>query len=126
MAIQPTSSTRHRVAELARFVQEHDGEFVSMSAFARRSGISKFALSRAFTAIMQTSFRRYVIERRVSRAKGLLEDRQYSVTEVAQMTGFGDLPRFDKVFKKTVGIPPSEYRAEMQRRAKSGGGATNY
>jgi AraC-like DNA-binding protein len=32
------------------------------------------------------------------------------MTEVAQMVGFGDLPRLDKLFKRYTGVTPSAYR----------------
>ena len=33
-----------------------------------------------------------------------------SITEVAQAVGFGDLPRFDKLFRRYTGMTPSAYR----------------
>jgi len=36
-------------------------------------------------------------------------------TGVAQEVGFGDLPRFDKLFRRYAGVAPSVYRAQLHR-----------
>ena len=46
---------------------------------------------------------------RINRAKTLLQDHRHTVTEVAELVGFSDQKYFREVFKKTVGITPSEY-----------------
>jgi two-component system response regulator YesN len=59
------------------------------------------------------TFRSYVLRARLERAKVLLSDEHVSITEVALMTGFGDLARFDKLFKRHTGLTPSAYRAGL-------------
>ena len=46
---------------------------------------------------------------RINKAKTLLRDTHHSVTEVAELVGFTDHRHFREVFKKTVGVTPSEY-----------------
>ena len=46
---------------------------------------------------------------RINRAKELLRESRHTVTEVAEEVGFADIKHFREVFKKTVGITPSEY-----------------
>lgn len=46
---------------------------------------------------------------RIKRAKQLLLLRQYTVAEVAYMTGFSDAKYFGKVFKKETGFSPLEF-----------------
>ena len=46
---------------------------------------------------------------RVNRAKTLLQEHRYTVAEVADLVGFADQKYFREVFKKTVGMTPSEY-----------------
>ena len=46
---------------------------------------------------------------RINKAKTLLRERRYAIVEVAEMVGFADQKYFREVFKKTVGMTPSEY-----------------
>ena len=46
---------------------------------------------------------------RISKAKAMLRERRYTVIEVAEAVGFSDQKYFREVFKKTVGMTPSEY-----------------
>ena len=46
---------------------------------------------------------------RINRAKALLREQRRSVAEVAELVGFADLKYFREVFKKAVGVTPSEY-----------------
>jgi AraC-like DNA-binding protein len=59
---------------------------------------------------MGVTFRAYLLRLRLEKAKALLATGGFSITEVAQMVGFGDLPRFDKLFKRYAGVTPSAYR----------------
>lgn len=99
------------VEEAVRFIQEHYWDSVLLASIARQLKTSPFALSRAFRRIKGICFRRYLVQFRIAKAQDLLHRSSYPITEVAQLVGFGDLPRFDKVFKQMVGTSPSRYRA---------------
>ena len=47
---------------------------------------------------------------RIEEAKKMLRDPQYNVVQVADALGFKDPGYFTKVFKKSEGITPSQYR----------------
>lgn len=93
-----------------RFIEQHYAESVSLSQVAGQIGISKFALCRKFKKARGISFRDHLIYVRLTRARELLAQREFSVTQIAQMVGFSDLPRFDKVFKRATGLSPSAHR----------------
>jgi two-component system, response regulator YesN len=84
---------------------------LSLGELAREVGISKFHLSRRFKEETGVTFRGYLLRVRLERAKALLSRKHASITEVAYSVGFGDLPRFDKLFKRYTGLTPSTYRA---------------
>jgi two-component system response regulator YesN len=74
--------------------------------------MSKFHLSRRFREEVGVTFRTYLLRTRLERAKVLLTRTQDSITEVAHAVGIGDLPRFDKLFKRYTGLTPSAYRMQ--------------
>lgn len=84
---------------------------LSLEQVARRIDTSKYALSRRFSRIMGISFRQYLLETRLERAKQLLLDSSVTITDIAQIIGFNDLPHFDKAFRRHEGVSPSQYRA---------------
>jgi len=91
-------------------IQERYGDRVPLSELARELGVSKYTFSRRFRRVIGVPFRDYLVRLRLEKAKALLRTRHVSITEVAQMVGFGDLPRLDKLFKRYTGVTPSGYR----------------
>jgi len=93
-----------------KLVQERYWDRVPLSGLARELGIGKYTFSRRFRQVMGVPFRAYLLRLRLEKAKVLLATGGFSITEVAHMDGFGDLPRFDKLFKRYTGMTPSAYR----------------
>jgi len=87
---------------------------LSLRRLASDTGISPYRLSHRFHEVMGISFRAYLLRVRLERAKHLLAHSRASITEVAQAAGFGDLPRFDKLFKRDTGVTPSTYRSRRR------------
>ena len=96
-------------------IQQRYWDRLSLSALARQVGMSKYRLSHRFREVLGVTFRDYLLKVRLERAKRLLAAGRVSITAVAQDVGFGDLPRFDKVFKRYTGFTPSAYRASSLR-----------
>ena len=109
----PVPSASHYdpvILRSAQLIQERYWERVPLSELARELGIGKYTFSRRFRQVMGLPFRDYLLRLRIEKAKALLGTAGFSITEVAQMVGFGDLPRFDKLFKRYTGVTPSVYR----------------
>jgi two-component system response regulator YesN len=81
--------------------------------------MSKYRLSHRFRELTGVTFRDYLLKVRLDRAKALLAADDVSISEVAQIVGFGDLPRLDKLFKRYTGFSPAAYRSMVRSRATS-------
>ncbi|MCD7746139.1 MAG: response regulator [Lachnospiraceae bacterium] len=57
----------------------------------------------------------YLTEYRMERAKELLQDARYKITDISSKVGYSDGNYFGKSFKKYSGLSPSEYREKMTR-----------
>ncbi len=101
------------IRQAAQRIKEDLEDPVSFDQLARELRLSKPALSRRFTRTVGVSYRRLISDSRIARARELLRSSDYTMTEIAQIVGFGDLPRFDKVFKAVVGASPSVYRQQQ-------------
>lgn len=55
----------------------------------------------------------YLTEYRMERAKQLLADPRYKITDISSRVGYSDGNYFGKSFKKYTGFTPSEYREKM-------------
>jgi two-component system response regulator YesN len=97
-------------------IQQRYWEQLSLSGLAGQVGMSKYRLSHRFREEIGITFRDYLLRVRIEQAKVLLAD-HVSISEVAQNVGFGDLPHFDKVFKRYVGSSPSAYRSLLLSRS---------
>jgi two-component system response regulator YesN len=54
----------------------------------------------------------YLTEFRIERAKKLLMDSRYKITDISTKVGYNDGNYFGKSFKKIVGLSPSEFREQ--------------
>ena len=103
------------VQRVVGLIQQRYWDRLSLSALARQVGMSKYRLSHRFHDALGVTFRDYLLRVRLERAKVLLAAGHASITEVAHDVGFGDLARFDKVFKRYTGFTPSAYRSSNLR-----------
>lgn len=83
----------------------------SLDELAVVTGLSPFALVRAFRAETGLPPHAYLNQVRVRRARRLL-DRGLAPAEVAAHTGFADQAHLTRHFKRVVGVPPGAYQRE--------------
>jgi len=82
---------------------------VTLQSVAASLGVSAGHLSRSFSRIMGVSFRRYLVEKRLERARRLLLDPLYNVTQVAEACGYPSTAYFIRAFRKAMGCTPGQY-----------------
>jgi len=81
-------------------------------------GLGRTRMIHVFRTVTGTTPHRYLLERRVAHAAGMLATGDAPVTDVCFASGFGSVARFQAAFKRAWGMPPSQYRATT--RAASG------
>ncbi|HEV7898655.1 MAG TPA: helix-turn-helix transcriptional regulator [Planosporangium sp.] len=92
---------------------------LDVPALARQACTSPAHFSRAFKRAFGETPHRYLMSRRVERAKALLRDSDLPVTEICLAVGFASLGSFSACFRRLVGESPTAYR----RRRAGGSGA---
>lgn len=75
------------------------------------SGVSEAHFARSFRAAFGVPPHRYLLTRRIERAKALLRDTDFSVTDIAFETGWNSLGTFGRVFRDVTGESPGQLRA---------------
>ena len=77
-------------------------------------------LSREFSKYFDSlSFGDYMRKMRIEKAVQLMETTNYSLTEVAYLTGFSDQSHFNRIFKKQTGQTPSLYKKNTVKSKKN-------
>ncbi len=85
-----------------------------LDTMAAAAGMSKFHFCRAFKEATGRSPWRYVIERRLARAKELLAGTSLSVKQIARETGFNDANYFSRLFSHEIGMSARAFRTVNQ------------
>lgn len=104
------AAERRAVATARAFLDAHLADRVSSQMLERVSGLSRFALTRHFRGCLGTSPHRYVIMRRLDRARALIRAGT-TLAEAASASGFADQAHMTRHFKKAYGISPARWRA---------------
>jgi transcriptional regulator GlxA family with amidase domain len=81
------------------------------------SGVSEAHFARSFKQAFGVPPHRYLLTRRIERAKALLRDTELSITEIAFQTGWGSLGTFGRTFRDVTGESPSAARARERAAA---------
>jgi len=81
------------------------------------SGVSEAHFARSFKEAFGVPPHRYLLTRRIERAKALLRDTEIPIIEIALDTGWNSLGTFGRVFRDVTGESPSELRAREQATA---------
>jgi AraC-like DNA-binding protein len=88
-----------------------------VAQLASVSGVSEAHFARSFKEAFGAPPHRYLLTRRIERAKALLRDTDLPVIEIAFQTGWNSLGTFGRTFRDVTGDSPSRHRAREQAAA---------
>jgi AraC-like DNA-binding protein/ligand-binding sensor protein len=92
------------------YVVAHLDESITLDQMVRYVGVSRFYFCKLFKKSTGMTLTEHVSRMRLEKAKAILVDPSVRISEVAFAAGFGSIPQFNSVFKRYVGIAPTEYR----------------
>src|SRR5205814_10047535 len=113
-AIACAEADPEAVTSAKQFVQAHVEEPITLSEVVQHVHVSRFYFCKLFKKATGMTLTDYVSRVRVEKAKSLLVDPSLRISEVVYAAGFGSIPRFNSVFKRYAGMPPTEYRATLR------------
>lgn len=87
---------------------------LSVEAIADQVGISRVHLHRKLKELTNQTTRDFIRNIRLKQAADLLAEKNLSISEVAEATGFASLGHFSNAFKELYGVPPSSYMQETK------------
>lgn len=107
------TGVHQKVHEVALYLQTHIHESVSLEELAQRFFMSRSYLTRSFRNVTGFSVVEYMTYIRIQKAQQLLRESDRSITEIADLCGFGNITYFEKVFKEATGQTPVQYRKNV-------------
>ena len=91
------------------YMEAHLSESLSVGELARLVGLSKFHFTRLFKQTTRVSPYQFFLQRRLNRARQLLDRGGLTVGQVSHSLGFSDQSHFSKQFKNRFGITAGRY-----------------
>jgi len=89
---------------------------LSLEQASKELDINPAYLSREFSKYFENlSFGEYIRKMRIEKAIQLIQTTNYSLTEIAYLTGFSDQSHFTRIFKKFTGQNPLSFRKKMAK-----------
>ncbi|MDO5423968.1 MAG: response regulator [Eubacteriales bacterium] len=83
---------------------------LTLKSVADYVGLNEKYFTTRFTKETGSNFRDYLTEVRLSRAKKLIETTDLKMYEISERVGYNNVEHFNRMFKKNVGISPSDYK----------------
>ena len=103
----------HLINKIAQYIREHLDEDISLNLLSDKFALNAQYISQLFKNQIGVNFLSYLTSIRMQKAKSLLLSSAKTIVEVSQAVGYNDYRVFTKVFKKHVGVSPSQYRKEF-------------
>lgn len=113
MQAPPLSSPVRRALDI---IERRLHDPLTVSEIAREVAISHNQLTRLFRAATGKTVIETIAERRVERARHLLERSTMPIKEVAIQVGLPDLQQFNKTMRRHLDMSPSKVRAQANLR----------
>ncbi len=95
------------------YINEHLEKNLTITEIAETVGMSPYHFARAFKQSTGIPPHRYLVERRIERAKILLSQTDLSVAQIATRVGFATPSHFTTVFRKHLKTTPNAYRRSL-------------
>lgn len=111
--IEKSSIRQNTVLQILNFCAGHYRENISVGDIAQNLHISRSSVSHIFSARLGIHFCDYINALRLADAVDLLKNGNYSMTEIAERTGFPTIRTFNRAFSRQYGMTPSDYRKKV-------------
>lgn len=96
------------VVEMINFIKINYQDKISISDLSKKLAYSESMLNRKFKKEVHITFNEYLNRYRINKAIELLKNSDYNITEISYMCGYSSAKYFSRVFKKYLGISPSD------------------
>lgn len=109
--------TRRGLAQAISFVEDRLDQKFTLADWARTSvNLSPYHFAHAFKATTDQSPHQFVLQRRLTQARLLLEESGLPLAEIAYEAGFSSQSHMTAIFRRVLGMTPACYRRKITSR----------
>lgn len=105
--------SRERVRRVLDYIEAHLADELTLAELAEVACLSPTHFSRCFKQAAGVGLSRYVMQRRVERAKDLIRRTPHPLAAIAQAVGFTDQSHFTNIFRRETGTTPGQFRIAL-------------
>ncbi len=105
--------SRERLQRMCDYIEAHLDDPLTLADLAGIACLSPYHFSRSFKQAVGVGTQRYVMQRRIERAKTLMRRTNQPLALIAQEVGFADQSHLTSLFRREMGITPGRYRAAL-------------
>lgn len=102
--------THHLIKKALDYIDAYYSKDISLDEISQELNISSYYFSKLFKEEKGEGFIEYLTRKRVDEAKELLKDPDKSIKEIGVACGYSDPNYFSRIFKKSTGMTPTEYK----------------
>ena len=114
---EPYSKSRTHAKDFDEAVQYFHKNYhteININEYAAAHHMSVSWFIRGFKEYTDSTPTQYILSLRISNAQILLETTDYNITEIAEIVGYENPLYFSRLFKKQVGVSPSDFRKQLR------------
>ncbi|MBU5439589.1 AraC family transcriptional regulator [Tissierella sp. MSJ-40] len=104
---------QQRIKTIMSYIHEHYMEKITLQEIASVVHISKGECCRSFKRIVKCTVFEYILNYRINKSIELLRITDMTISQIADLTGFGSASYYIESFKKKVSCTPKEYRKSI-------------
>jgi len=108
--LQPDTTTQVGTFVIQYIEENYADQGITIEEISDQLDLSTAYVSTLFKKHTGIAFSQYLLDYRLMKAKELLENTDYKVKDISDMSGFGTYNNFAKAFKKKIGSSPGSYR----------------
>jgi two-component system response regulator YesN len=101
---------RDVVEEVKAYITKNFDKNITLAEISEKFFINHYYFSQLFKKKNGDTYQNYITNLRITRAMTLLDETDLKIYEVCEMVGYSDTNHFSKLFKRIVGVKPSEYK----------------
>jgi YesN/AraC family two-component response regulator len=92
------------------YIENHLSENIEIEQLCDKFDVGRTKLYEIFRKEQKMGISKYILRRRLHKAKKLLKTTELTIAEIANNVGFSDYNYFSRIYKKQYGKSPKHYR----------------